>query len=71
MTFSTNKDGQFRFAKAIKVAPVCLNCHGQTIAPEVKQALNEHYPNDLATGYRLGDLRGIFSITKTLETTEK
>ena len=70
VTFSTSKDGQFRFAKAIKVAPVCLNCHGQTIAPEVKQALSEHYPNDLATGYRLGDLRGIFSITKTLETSE-
>jgi Tfp pilus assembly protein FimT len=70
VTFSTNKDGQFRFAKAIKVAPVCLNCHGQTIAPEVKQVLSEHYPHDLATGYRLGDLRGIFSITKTLETSE-
>ncbi len=70
VTFSTSKDGQFRFAKAIKVAPVCLNCHGQTIAPEVKQALSEHYPNDLATGYRLGDLRGIFSITKELETSE-
>ena len=70
VTFSTNKDGQFRFAKAIKVAPVCLNCHGQTIAPEVKQALSEHYPNDLATGYQLGDLRGIFSITKELDTSE-
>ena len=70
VTFSTSKEGQVRFAKAIKIAPVCLNCHGQTIAPEVKQVLSEHYPNDLATGYRLGDLRGIFSITKTLETPE-
>lgn len=68
VTFSTSKNGQFRFAKAIKIAPVCLNCHGLTISPEVKQALSKHYPNDLATGYQPGDLRGIFSITKTLET---
>jgi|TARA_R100001509_G_scaffold165734_1_gene149388 hypothetical protein len=68
VTFSTTRDGQFRFAKAIKVAPMCLACHGEKISPEVKQALNNHYPNDLATGYKLGDLRGIFSVSKTLET---
>ncbi|HOY69796.1 MAG TPA: DUF3365 domain-containing protein [Methylotenera sp.] len=58
-------DGQyFRYAKAIRAQPMCLQCHGQAqdIKPEIKQALDEHYPNDVATGYKAGDLRGAVSI---------
>jgi Protein of unknown function (DUF3365) len=44
--------------------PVCLNCHGPTeqLAADVKAALKTFYPNDQATGYRLGDLRGAVSV---------
>ncbi|MCW8956222.1 MAG: DUF3365 domain-containing protein [Gammaproteobacteria bacterium] len=67
--FSTvGKDHQqsFRFMKAIPTAEVCLKCHGQNIAPEVKAKLDELYPNDKARGYKLGDIRGAFTITQPM-----
>ena len=50
-----------RFAKGIKVEAPCLMCHGpkDSIAPDVAQAITAKYPADLATGFRLGDLRGL------------
>lgn len=53
------------YLKPIAIAgPVCLNCHGPTeqLATDVKAALATFYPNDQATGYRLGDLRGAVSV---------
>lgn len=45
----------------IVVEPVCLACHGDpaTLAPETRAALAAHYPQDRATGYAVGDLRGV------------
>jgi hypothetical protein len=54
----------YRFAKPQVTEPLCLTCHGQTLAPEVSKALASHYPEDRATGYQAGQLRGIFSLTK-------
>ena len=59
-------DGNFRFIKAQPVEGLCLLCHGSAIAADVKTALTKYYPNDTATGYSLGDVRGAFSLTKTL-----
>lgn len=44
--------------------PACLQCHGpvETIAPETYQKLQTLYPNDLATGYQLNELRGLWKI---------
>lgn len=58
---------QSLYAKPIKTDGICLACHGQAIATEVKQALEKHYPRDQATGYELGELRGIFSIIRPHE----
>lgn len=57
-----------RYMKPIIVAPVCLNCHGDetTMAPEAVKLLKEKYPDDHATGYKTGDLRGAVSIIKIL-----
>lgn len=44
----------------------CLLCHGDPatqIAKETMSIINEHYPNDLATGYALNDFRGVWKIT--------
>ena len=60
------KDGKFRLMKAQGVQGVCLTCHGTNIKPEVRAALLKHYPNDQATGYKLGQVRGAFSLTKVL-----
>ncbi|MFO7606386.1 MAG: DUF3365 domain-containing protein [Desulfurivibrionaceae bacterium] len=59
-------DGRFRFLKAQPVESLCLLCHGKTIAEPVKNALKLHYPNDKATGYSLGEIRGAFSLSKKL-----
>jgi len=58
---------EFRFMKAIPAGPVCLQCHGEAIAPAVAEKLAELYPQDKATGYREGDLRGAFVVTKTMD----
>ena len=60
------KDGKFRLMKAQGVQAICLTCHGTNIQPEVRAALLKYYPNDQATGYKLGQVRGAFSLTKTL-----
>jgi hypothetical protein len=55
----------FRYMKAIPTGEVCLACHGSTLTPEVTARLKELYPADAATGFKLGDLRGAFTITQT------
>lgn len=56
----------FRFMKAIPTGEVCLKCHGADIAADVKAKLQEAYPDDKATGYKLGDVRGAFIITQPM-----
>jgi len=57
----------FRFMKAIPVGKPCLTCHGENIKPEVRDAIEALYPNDKATGFKLGQLRGAFTLTKVLD----
>ena len=61
-----NGKKSFRFMKAIPTGEVCLKCHGENIAPPIKAKLQELYPNDMATGYKLGDVRGAFTITQPM-----
>ncbi len=56
----------FRYMKAIPTAEVCLMCHGETLAPPVQQKLTSLYPNDRATGYKVGEIRGAFTIKQPL-----
>jgi hypothetical protein len=48
------------YVEAIHVKEPCLTCHGKNLGDEVKNALAAHYPDDQATGYALGDFRGLF-----------
>ena len=57
---------QFRFMKAIPTGKVCLQCHGENLSDELQAKINEVYPEDKATGYKLGDVRGAFSITQPM-----
>jgi len=65
----TQKDGKpvFRYMKAIETKPVCLVCHGKNIAPPVAEKIRQLYPNDQATGFDVGDIRGAFSIIQPLD----
>ena len=44
----------------------CSQCHGTSIAPEVKAAIAASYPDDLATGFAAGDLRGAMLVTRSV-----
>ncbi len=56
----------FRFMKAIPVGKPCLNCHGEKVKEEVLAVIRKHYPEDKATGFKLGQLRGAFTLSKPL-----
>jgi hypothetical protein len=67
-TVVEDKGGKvFRFMKAIPTGEICLTCHGANIAPELKQKIARLYPKDQATGFKLGDLRGAFTLKKPLD----
>lgn len=57
---------EFRFMKAIPTGTLCLTCHGTNISPAIQSKLTELYPQDKATGYKEGDLRGAFVVVKSL-----
>lgn len=57
---------QFRFMAAIPTGGACLTCHGSDIGSDVKHALERLYPEDEATGFREGDIRGAFTITQEM-----
>jgi hypothetical protein len=56
----------FRYMKAIPTGEMCTACHGTAIAPEVAASLAELYPEDQATGFAVGDLRGAFTLRQPM-----
>jgi len=59
---------EYRFVKALPVQPLCVTCHGpvERLSPAIKAALEQTYPNDRATGYSEGQIRGVISVRKAL-----
>ena len=54
-----------QFFAPIVTKPLCLTCHGiegETLNPELAAHIRSLYPEDQATGFGEGDLRGIWSI---------
>ncbi len=49
----------FGYVEPIYVEAVCLNCHGANLKPEVKKEILQLYPKDQATGFKVGDFRGL------------
>jgi len=66
-TISGSENGQVVFYKPIKIAmPACLTCHGtagKEMDPKTFEIIKQKYPDDLAAGYKEGDLRGLWKIT--------
>ncbi|MEZ5470964.1 MAG: DUF3365 domain-containing protein [Marinicella sp.] len=59
------KDNKLIGYYPITTNAMCLQCHGQPnkdIQTETIDAINSLYPNDLATGYGINELRGIWVI---------
>ena len=63
-TVTHDDQQEMRMMKAIPTGKVCLTCHGSDIKPEIQASLAELYPNDEATGFALGDIRGAFTVRK-------
>jgi hypothetical protein len=64
----TEVDGKqvFRYMKAIPTGDVCLKCHGGNIAEPVAAKLSTLYPDDMATGFSKGDIRGAFTVIQSI-----
>ena len=53
-----------RYLRPLVAMPLCLACHGpkENIPSEIKAMLKEKYPDDRATGFLSGDVRGSISV---------
>ena len=63
----TDGKTQLRFMKALPTGGPCLACHGQELNGDLQARINELYPDDKATGYTLGDVRGAIVVVKDVE----
>ena len=57
-------DGRKNYYAPIFTGGVCLTCHGnpKNMQPELLSEMDSLYPSDLARGYAVDELRGIWSI---------
>ncbi len=54
----------YKFYKPLVINKgVCLKCHGDVQNKKLKNTIEQRYPNDKATGYKMGDLRGAIVVT--------
>jgi hypothetical protein len=61
-TWLASPDGRLGGLLPIRLKAECGMCHGpkEQIAPQVLSTIEESYPDDAATGFKEGDLRGWF-----------
>ena len=62
--YAAHPDGRLGALLPIRLQNACLGCHGaaEELSEEVNQTLGAHYPDDAATGFARGDLRGWFVV---------
>jgi hypothetical protein len=65
-------DGQRvgRWMKAIPMQPQCRTCHGTDVAEPLAETIESLYPEDRATGFEVGELRGAFTVRVALPASE-
>lgn len=52
--------GRVGYVEPIRLQPMCLLCHGETLAPPIAERVRALYRQDRAVGFRVDDLRGLF-----------
>lgn len=57
---------QWRMMKAIPTEQACLTCHGVSIAEPLQAIIDRYYPEDQATGFSIGQIRGAFTVSRPL-----
>jgi hypothetical protein len=52
--------------RALPTVELCTQCHGAAdrLSPAVKAQLAQLYPDDRATGYAVGEIRGAMTLRK-------
>jgi hypothetical protein len=50
---------RLNYVRAIRTEAPCLLCHGSKLSDSLLAAIRERYPEDRATGFAEGDLRGL------------
>ncbi len=55
-----------RWMRGIVLQPLCATCHGDELAPDLREELARRYPEDQATGFKPGELRGAFTASVTI-----
>jgi hypothetical protein len=61
-----NENGSIRFMAPIILNDLCLKCHGtpnENISSTDRDFILKAYPQDQAIDYKVGELRGIWSVT--------
>jgi hypothetical protein len=63
MSATRIEGGQLNWMRPIPLGGMCASCHGDpaSFTQDTRLALREAYPDDQATGFRPGDLRGAFT----------
>ena len=57
VSLANNREG---YVEPIMIKPLCLACHGETLAPDVAAQIETMYPEDEATGFKVDELRGVY-----------
>ena len=60
--------GGIGYVEPIRMKSICMQCHGDRIKPGVRDRLRALYPEDEATGFKRGELRGMFWVKLPLHT---
>lgn len=62
--FTVDTNNSMRIYKALFVEKKCLKCHGdkKSISADITKIIESKYPNDLATGFKEGDFRGVIVV---------
>jgi hypothetical protein len=53
-------DGTFGYVEPIQAASFCMSCHGPSVEPDLLAEIRALYPEDQATDFRVGEVRGLF-----------
>jgi len=59
----TDDGWRVRWMKPIVLHPMCATCHGADVDPALAAEIRTLYPDDAATGFAVGELRGAFTAT--------
>jgi hypothetical protein len=62
LTYYHETEDGLMYMKAIPMQAMCAACHGTKVNKRLDEKIKTYYPDDRATGFEEGDIRGAFSV---------